>query len=97
MKSGARIGIYLRPFELERLDEMCSRQQVTRNTLLTAVVTVLSDDEIKEIIARFDAVEKIEVEMQQRARLETLRAIRGKTATELAQVLRATQAAKASP
>lgn len=88
-----RLGIHIAPHNHERLQRVTMELGTTQSELLAAVVSVMSDEEIKNMLARYRELGKIEAELEQVAKDNILQLIRGKSPEDLKKILAAAQKA----
>lgn len=92
-----RIGIGVNDATRERLRVVTQSLQVSQSRLVSAIVSVMSNEEIRTVLARYDRLTKIEGEIRQIADQSMLGYIRGKSVADLETMLAAARnAGKAS-
>lgn len=88
-----RKGVFLSDEQAQRLDAAAKRHAVPQSWFLAAVVSVMSDDEQSNLIARFKELRAIEEDMRREADRALLGYIRGKTLDEMRQLVAASRSA----
>ena len=82
-KGDPRIGILLSQHNYERLKSVCLRLDVSQSKLLSAVVSVMSDAEIRAVVDRYEKLQTLEKSLRSIADANMLEYIRGKSVAEL--------------
>ena len=91
-KDAIRVAIALKQYQFDRLIASCEEQGVSRNHLITAICTVMTKNELTDILRRYEQVQALEKELRVTADKELLKYIRGKTPKELQSMLDAAKA-----
>jgi hypothetical protein len=90
-----RIGLILNSDQHERLRDITTRFETTQSRLLQALVSVMGDNEIRNLLDRYAELEQLERDMRVAADRRLLGYIRGKTVDELRSLVAASRRAGA--
>jgi hypothetical protein len=82
-----RIGIGLQDHLFERLNAACQATGATQNGLFAAMLSVCSDDELRNIVLRYQKLQEIERELRETADQRLLSYIRGRRPEDLQSML----------
>ena len=95
-KQVVRLGIATTPEIHQRAQDFTAKTGVSQSKLMNAILSVLSVDEVHDIVKRYDELLEIERELRQAADEQFLTYIRGKSVAELKQMLQAVREAGAA-
>lgn len=83
----ARIGLSINDALYERLRDITDRHNASQSEVLCAAVSVLSEDQIHDMLVRYRKLRQLERQLRKEADLNLLQFLRGRTAEEMEQLI----------